>query len=101
MNTRIVSCLALIVAISSLSYAIWLHQHTEALVQQALHQREAELVKAWMPAVKDFCEGFGIPESSIPKSPATFEELFKPLQKVNEIVPPQMNPKTTHNPKTN
>ena len=84
MNTKITSSLALVVSIVSLGYAIWLHQHTEVVVQRALHQREVELVKEWTPAVKNVCAGFGVPESTIPQSPATFEELFAPLVKAME-----------------
>ena len=89
MNNRLISSLALIVSLASLGYAIWLHQHTEALVQQALHQREVELVKEFTPAVKEVYEGFGISKSDVPESPNTFEELFKPVQKMSKMVSPR------------
>jgi hypothetical protein len=98
MNSRLISYLALFVGIISLCYATWLHQHTEALVQSALRQREAELVKALAPQVHGFYVGFGIAESDIPKLPSTLEDLFRPFEKMSEIATPTTKPETNRTP---
>jgi hypothetical protein len=78
MNARIVSFIALLASVASLSYAIWLHHNINSIAQTALRQRETELVHHFTPNILEIYRGMGIPEYKIPKSPQTLEELFQP-----------------------
>jgi hypothetical protein len=78
MNSRIISFIALLVSMASLSYAVWLHQNINSIAQAALRQRESELVHHFAPGMLKAYQGLGIPEDKIPKSPQTLEELFQP-----------------------
>ena len=49
MNSKIVSFIALLVSVASLSYAVWLHENINSIAQAALRQRETELVQHWTP----------------------------------------------------
>jgi len=78
MNSRIISFIALLVSVASLSYAVWLHENINSFAQAALRQRESELVHHFAPGMLKAYQGLGIPENKIPKSPQTLEELFQP-----------------------
>jgi hypothetical protein len=79
MNARIISFIALLVSVASLSYVIWLHHNINSIAQAALRQRETELVHHFTPNVLELYRGLGVAENKLPKSPQTFEELFQPL----------------------
>jgi len=79
MNSRIISFIALLVSVASLSYVIWLHHNINSFAQAALRQRESELVHHFTPEMLETCRGMGIPENKIPKAPQTLEELVQPL----------------------
>jgi hypothetical protein len=79
MNSRIISFIALLVSMASLSYVIWLHHNINSFAQAALRQRESELVYHFTPNMFDLYRGLGVAENKLPKSPQTLEELFQPL----------------------
>jgi hypothetical protein len=79
MNSRIISFIALLVSVASLSYVIWLHHNINSFAQVALRQRETELVHHFTPNALELYRGLGVAENKLPKSPQTLEELFQPL----------------------
>ena len=79
MNSRIISFIALLVSVASLSYVIWLHHNINSFAQAALRQRESELVHHFTPNVLELYRRLGIVGNKLPKSPQTLEKLFQPL----------------------
>ena len=78
MNSRIISFVALLVSVASLSYVVWLHHNINSFAQAALRQRETELVQHWTPHMLESYRGLGITDNKLPKSPQTLEELVQP-----------------------
>jgi hypothetical protein len=57
-----------------------------------MDEREVDLVRHLAPKLHGFYVGFGIPENQIPQSPRTFEDVFRPLEQMNEIGTNKLKP---------
>lgn len=79
MKDRALIHLSLILSISALAYAAWVHRHSEQMATQALRQREQELVTKFAPKVRSISlEMLGV-QHDFAKKPTTLEELFLPF----------------------
>jgi hypothetical protein len=76
MKERAPIILSLFLSVAALSYAAWVHGHTEAMIQQALRDRERQLVRTLAPKVREMYSGLGV--TNIVGSPTTLEDLFGP-----------------------
>ena len=86
MKDRTLIYLSLIVSISALSYAAWIHQHAEQMATQALRQRERELVTRFAPKVRTVCLDMLGKTNVFATEPTTLEELVRPLATIMENV---------------
>ena len=92
MKDRTLIYIGLVLSVASFCYAGWLHHQTGTLVKRAAAEREAEIVRYLAPHLRDAYRGFGFREDSIPKAPTTFEELFRPLEEMSQIINPPRRP---------
>jgi len=76
--------LSVIVSISALSYAAWIHQHAEQMATHALRQRERDLVTQAAPKVRTICLDMLGKTNVFATEPTTLEELIRPLATIME-----------------
>lgn len=76
MKDRALTYLSLAVGIAALCYAVWIHQHSAQMAQQALQERERQFVRMFAPRVQSVYRGMGV--TNVIGDAQTLEELFGP-----------------------
>ena len=78
---RIVISIVVILSLSSIGYAGWLHNHFITKIKyetdEALKRREAVLIAKYLPRFKEMNESMNL--TPYGKDPETIEELFAPI----------------------
>jgi hypothetical protein len=78
--------LSLVLSVSALGYAAWLHHRADAFATDAPRHRETELVRAWAPKFDQMYRDMFPDLKSRPQTPTTLAELFDPLIRLMEHV---------------
>ena len=78
MKDRTLIGIALALAIAAIGYAAWLHSQIDALVEDAVRKREAELVVHWAPTVRKMSEDM-LGTNALTADPRTLEDLSRPI----------------------
>jgi hypothetical protein len=87
MKDRILIYVSLILSLTALAYAAWVHhQGSEVLAMQALRRREAELVRHWAPNLNTAYRDMLPDYKAVATNATTLEELLAPLVKMMEQV---------------
>ena len=76
MKAQALSLTSLTLSIVALSYAAWLHQHSERMAVNALKKREAAFVQSFAPKIQSAYQSFGV--TNVVSNAQTLEELFGP-----------------------
>lgn len=76
MKEKALICFSLAISIAAFGYAGWIHQHTERLLDQAIQNRERQLVQKLAPSVRELYKGLGV--TNVVVNPATLDDLFGP-----------------------
>lgn len=82
MRNRFIAPIALLLAVASLSYTGWLHQHSKRFAEQALKERETTFVRANAPRLRGVYRdmlGDGGRFDPSKFDPQTLEEMFYPF----------------------
>ena len=92
MKDKILALVSILLSVTALTYTAWLHNHTEALVQQSLKAREREFVQTLAPKIQEVYSGFGITNNV--GNPTTLDQLFGPyLDIINRMATPPTDAK--------
>jgi hypothetical protein len=75
---RTLSGISIALAVAAVIYTAWLHRHADALAQDAVRKREAELAAHWAPTVRKMCEEM-LGTNALAADPRTLEDLSRPL----------------------
>ncbi|MBI1177433.1 hypothetical protein GC207_08330 [bacterium] len=85
MKDRPLIYLALVLSLTALGYAIWVHRQADSIAEAALQRREARFVDALTPKVQRAYTAMGITNRL--DHPTRLEQLFGPyLDRMNEMV---------------
>lgn len=76
MKDRALTFISLALSLVALSYAAWVHQHSEQMATQALQRREREFVHAFAPKIQAVYEGLGV--TNVVSNAQTLDDLFRP-----------------------
>ena len=89
MKDKALTYLSLAMSIVALSYAFWIHKHSEQMAQCALAERERQFVKMAAPKVREVIADFNLRPDSTVNEPTKIEDLFQMMSPIFKLQEPQ------------
>lgn len=84
MKDRTLIYLSLLLSVTAIGYAAWIHAHADAMAVEALRRREVEFVTHYAPHMAQVYSSMGASTNAYASPPRTMEELLRPMVEMME-----------------